>query len=135
MVVALVALFTALSGTAVAAGVVPLAKRALVAENAKKVQGRTPAQLSAMPSPSRSAASLASVNSAPWSLGPDTGQDFAVRCDPGQKAVGGGFDRASGVPFAVDTRPSGDGQSWRIVLLNLSDTTPASGRVYAVCLR
>ena len=45
LVLAVVALFVALSGTAVAAGVVPLAKRALVADNAKKLQGKTTAQI------------------------------------------------------------------------------------------
>ena len=43
MAVALAALFVALSGTAVAAGVPALAKRALVADNAKKLGGKTPA--------------------------------------------------------------------------------------------
>jgi Collagen triple helix repeat (20 copies) len=56
LVVALLALFVSLSGTAVAAGVVPLAKRALVADkaksakvadNARRIGGRTPAQLAA----------------------------------------------------------------------------------------
>ena len=48
-VVALVALFFALGGTAgaIATQAVPLAKRALVADNAKKVGGQTVAQLSA----------------------------------------------------------------------------------------
>ena len=47
MGVAMLALFVALSGIATAAAVIPLAKRALVADNAKKLGGRTPAQLSA----------------------------------------------------------------------------------------
>ncbi len=48
-VVAVVALFFALGGTAgaIATQAVPLAKRALVADNAKKVGGQTAAQLSA----------------------------------------------------------------------------------------
>ena len=41
MIVALLALFVALGGTAVAAGVVPLARRALLADNAKKLNGLT----------------------------------------------------------------------------------------------
>ena len=51
LVVALLALFVSLSGTAVAAGVVPLAKRALtadkakVADNAKKLEGQTAAAI------------------------------------------------------------------------------------------
>ena len=46
LVVAMLALLVALSGTAVAASlVVPLAKRALVADNAKKLSGRTLSQI------------------------------------------------------------------------------------------
>jgi hypothetical protein len=53
LVIAVLALFVALGGTAVAAGVVPLAKRALtadkakVADNAKKLGGKTPRQIAA----------------------------------------------------------------------------------------
>ncbi len=53
LVVALIALFVSLGGTAVAAGVVPLAKRALTADkakqadNAKRLGGRTAAQIAA----------------------------------------------------------------------------------------
>ena len=66
LVVALLALFISLSGTAVAAGVVPLAKRALmadkakVADNAKKLDGPASAALlqkaAQMPGPASSAA-------------------------------------------------------------------------------
>ena len=47
LVVSTVALFVALGGTAgaVVTQAVPLAKRALVAENAKKLGGQTPAQV------------------------------------------------------------------------------------------
>jgi Collagen triple helix repeat (20 copies) len=53
LVIAVLALFVALSGTAVAAGIVPLAKRALtadkakVADNARRLGGKTPAQFAA----------------------------------------------------------------------------------------
>jgi hypothetical protein len=43
LVVAMLALLVSLSGTAVAAGVVPLAKRALTADNAKKLGGQSAA--------------------------------------------------------------------------------------------
>ena len=60
LVIAVAALFVSLGGTAVAAGVVPLAKRALVADTAKKLGGQTPAQLTAaaakQPGPASSAA-------------------------------------------------------------------------------
>src|SRR3954451_22800798 len=45
LVVASLALAVSLSGTAVAAGVVPLAKRALSADNAKKLGGQSAAQV------------------------------------------------------------------------------------------
>jgi hypothetical protein len=51
LVVAVLALLVSLSGTAFAAGVVPLAKRALVADNAKKLGGKTRAQVAATPGP------------------------------------------------------------------------------------
>jgi hypothetical protein len=58
LVIAMVALFVALGGTAgaVVTAAVPLAKRALVADNAKKVGGVTAAQLgsAAVQVPSRS---------------------------------------------------------------------------------
>ena len=54
LVVAVIALFVALSGTAVAAGVVPMAKRALFANNAGKLQGKSARQLAALPGPATS---------------------------------------------------------------------------------
>jgi hypothetical protein len=52
--IAVLALIVALTGTAYAANVVPLAKRALVADNAKKLKQKTPAQIAAMPGPATS---------------------------------------------------------------------------------
>ena len=49
LVVAVLALFVSLSGTAVAAGVVPMAKKALFANNAGKLQGKTLQQVAALP--------------------------------------------------------------------------------------
>ena len=64
LVVAVIALFVSLGGTAVAAGVVPLAKRALVADNAKKLGGQTAQAIAASaasrPGPASSAAGLVS---------------------------------------------------------------------------
>ncbi len=66
MIVALLALFVALSGTAVAAGIVPLAKRALVADNAKKLNGATLKQV--IGGIVTAAPALVSVQTQPWSL-------------------------------------------------------------------
>jgi len=129
--VALIALFVALGGTAVAAGVVPHAR---VADNARKLQGKSPAQVAAMaPAPSSLAAYIA-VKTASWSLNPRQGSDFTVTCDSGQKAIAGGYD-ANGTALALDNRPSSDAASWRVFVLNVSESQGASGTLYAVCLR
>jgi hypothetical protein len=142
MVVALLALFVALSGTAVAAGIVPLAKRALVADNAKKVGGSSLAQLTAaaqqaasQPGPASTANSLITIKTAPWSLNGGAQNNFTTPCDAGQKAISGGFDNPSGDALGFDTRPTADGSGWQLYLVNLSSSAGASGTVYAVCLK
>jgi hypothetical protein len=132
LVVALLALFVALSGTAVAAGIVPRAK---LADNATKLQGKTPAQVAALAAAPSSLAGYVTVKSATWTLAASASGDFSAACDPGQKAVGGGYDNPQGDALSLDTRPTPDGTGWRVYLLNLSSTDGASGSVYAVCLR
>jgi hypothetical protein len=148
-VVAMIAMFLALGGTAgaVVTAAVPLAKRALVADNAKKLEGKSAAQIGAAAAavaltqspagarPASSAAGLVTTKSAPWSLGGNQGSDFAATCDSGQKVIGGGYDNPSGDALALDTRPGSDGASWRVFIINLSSSAGASGNVYAVCLK
>jgi hypothetical protein len=152
LIVALIALFVALSGTAVAAGIVPLAKRALSADNAQKlggktavqvaalpgpastVGGKTLAQVAAMPGPASSVATLVSTKSAPWSLTPSQLASFTIACNAGQKAVGGGYDNPNGDALAFDSKPGADGASWSVLELNVSSTAAASGSVYVTCL-
>ena len=128
MIIALVALFVALSGTAVAAGIVPLAKRALVADNAKKLNGFSAGAIAA------GIPGLVAVRSQPWSLTPGAQNDFSVACRSGEKAISGGFDNPNGDVIAIDNRPSSDSLSWRTFLLNVSTSASASGTLYAVCL-
>jgi len=146
LVVALIALFVALSGTAVAAGIVPLATRALTADRAKQAavadvaKKLGPQATAAMvqqagqsPGPASSAAGLVSVKTAAFSLNPDQQGIFTAACGPGEKALGGGFDTQAAV-HPWDTRPTGDGSGWQIYLSNSPDAA-ATGTVYAVCLR
>jgi hypothetical protein len=152
LIVALVALFVSLSGTAVAAGVVPMAKRALFANNAGKLQGKTARQVAAlpgpatsleglrasdiaeMPSPASTAASLVSSSSAPFALAPGEEKDFSAQCPSGAKAVSGGFTTPNAV-FSADTRPTADGAGWTLYLVNISSSLSATGNVQAVCVR
>jgi len=148
LVVALLALFVALSGTAVAATVVPLAKRALMADKAKqaaiadvakKLGPQSTAalvrQAAQSPGPASSAAGLVSTKTGAFSLNADEGRMFSAACAAGEKAVGGGFSYdGSALVLAVDSLPTGDGSGWQLYLVNLSDGS-ASGTVYTVCIR
>src|SRR5919106_5948069 len=94
MVVATIALFVALGGTAVAAGVVPLAKRALSADTLK---GKTAAQIARLPGPATSAAGLIVTKQVTDSLAPNSGREFMIACDGGKKAISGGYSSSSAV--------------------------------------
>ena len=133
LVVSVLALFVALSGTAVAAGVVPVAKRALVADNAKKLGGETAAQVASMAGPASSISGTIAMKTTAWSLTANNGGDFTATCDPGQKALAGGYDNPVGTALSFDTRPTADDTGWSVYLADLSSTDPASGSVYVVC--
>lgn len=146
-IVAMVALFVALGGTAgaVVTAAVPLAKRALVADNAKKVGGLTASQLGAAavqvalnqspagPRPASTAAGVVSIKTGTTSLAGSAEGEFTVSCDAGQKVAGGGFS-SDGAVFNLDSFPASD-SSWRLYLVNGSETTGASITLYATCIR
>ena len=132
---AVVALFVSLSGTAVAAGVVPLATRALSADNAKKLQGQTPAAIVAKaaqtPGPASSAAGLVAVKQAGDALAGNSGREFMIACDGGRKVISGGF-ASDGDVIAFDSRPMSDA-AWGMYLANGGDGN-ANVTLYAVCM-
>jgi hypothetical protein len=136
LVVALIALFVSLSGTAVAAS--PIVKRALFADNAAKLNGKTPAQVvqqaAQLPGPASSAAGLVTIKTASFSLAAKAGTEVIVTCDGGQRALGGGFD-SDGPVFNFDTRPMSNGAAWAMYLANPDEANAHSGTAYAICLR
>ena len=147
LIVSMVALFVALGGTAgaVVTAAVPLAKRALVADNAKKVGGLTAAQLGTaaaqagaelaaqVPGPASTAAGVVSIKTGTASLAANGEGEFTVSCDAGQKVAGGGFS-TSGAVFSFDSYPASD-SSWRLYLANASETAGASVTLFATCIR
>ena len=150
VVVAMIALFVALGGTAgaVATQAVPLAKRALVADNAKKLGGQSLAQLTARtaqavqaaaaaPGPASTAASLVTSKSAGFSVNPQGGEQIVTAaCDAGSKAVGGGFNNpTSALVVSAGSFPTADGSGWTEDLINLSSSTTGTGTVVAVCMK
>jgi len=147
LVIAVLALFVSLSGTAVAAGVVPLAKRALSADkakladkakqadNAKKLGGETAAAIIAKaaqtPGPAGTAAGLVAVKQATDSLTAKTGRAFVIACDTGKKVISGGF-ASDGEVYSFDSRPITDA-AWEIYLANGGEAN-AGVTLYAVCI-
>ena len=141
LVVAMIALFVALGGTAgaVVTAAVPLAKRALVADNAKKLSGQTASQLvsqaAAAPGPASTAASLVSVKTTPFALSANGQGSFTATCDAGQKAIAGGYANPVGTAFSVDTGPTSDGTGWSIYPLEGTGSGVAAGLIQAICLK
>ena len=146
LVVAMVALFVALGGTAgaVVTAAVPLAKRALVADNAKKLEGQSLAQLTARtaqavqaaaaaPGPASTASGLVTTKTATGQIAAGGAQSFSVACDAGQKVLAGGFS-SDKVVLALDSYPSSD-TAWSFFLGNLEDASAAGVSLYATCLK
>jgi hypothetical protein len=147
LVVAMIALFVALGGTAgaVVAAAVPLAKRALVADNSKKLNGFTATQIAsaavqvslrespAGARPTSSAAALLSLKTSTATLPAGGEGEFTVTCDGAQRAAGGGFS-SDGAVFNFDSYPA-SASSWRLYLANADEANAANITLYATCLR
>jgi len=152
LVVAMIALFVALGGTAgaVVTAAVPLAKRALVADNAKKLGGQTAPQIVAQgaaqgakaaaalsPPGAREASTavgLVSTKTQSAQLGAGAAQAFQIVCDTGQKVLSGGFVADNAVIIAVGNGPVSD-TTWGIGLLNLDSSAPANVNLYGICIK
>ena len=146
LVVGMIALFVALGGTAgaVVTAAVPLAKRALVADNAKKLGGQTSAQIVSAaatqagqaPGPASTAAGLVTTKSAAFSVSPQQEQIVTATCDAGSKAVGGGFNNpSSALVLSAGSFATADGAGWTEDLINISSSSPGSGTVTVQCLK
>ena len=130
MVIACVALLVSMSGTAIAAS--PVVKRALFANNAGKLQGKTAAEVAGLPGPASTAAGLLSTKTAADSVGADSGRELTIGCDAGKKIVSGGYS-TTGMLLALDSRPTSE-TTWGMYLLNLGSSQAAAVTLYAVCL-
>jgi hypothetical protein len=150
LVISCVALIVALSSTAVAAGIVANARHANKADlatralNSDKLQGRSAVQIAAagaqagaqLPGPASSVAVLVTVKTVTWSFAPKAEGDVTVACDPGQKAISGGWEDPGGWGESWDSRPTADGSGWRTyVTVGSGATGSQSGTAYAICLK
>jgi hypothetical protein len=150
LVVATIALVVALSGTALAAGIVAEARHAQRADvaaraaNADRLQGRTATQIAVagaragaqLPGPASSAAALVSLKTQQGSqLSPDQPGAFTIACDGDSRILSAGF--AADVPGSVvqsEASPT-SATTWTLRLANNDATAAHSVTLYAVCLK
>ena len=68
----------------------PLARRALVAENAKKLNGQTAPEIAKLPGPASTATGLISTKTRSIPLAPDSSSPWTVECNANEKVISGG---------------------------------------------
>jgi hypothetical protein len=162
LVISLIALFVALSGTAMATtrAIPPFAKKAGyattagTAKNSLKVNGQTAAQVAATPGPAdtlngQTAAQIIAAAKAGGSLAvhvrttgwnedqPDRNIDWYADCLPGETVVGGGWDETAGIAVFQFNRPTAHNgvNAWQVqTRINEDAGAPAHGSIYAVCV-
>ena len=135
------------------------AKVATKAENALKLQGATAEQIAAIPGPATDAQTLGwqtaqqiaatpgpassipagafTIRSTGWSIQLE-GQSTEARafCNPGERAISGGWDQASGIAYVIRDQPLLDGSGWFFkVYADSGDTVPANGSVWVICAK
>jgi hypothetical protein len=134
-VIAVLALFVALAGTAnaVVDAAVPLARRALVAENAKKLNGQTARQVANIPGPASTAAGVVSTKTKAVLISPGPGNFFTIDCDPDEKVIGAGYASNAAVLNLVLSDPV-SARTWRMGFVNVDDKQ-ATTTLYAICIR
>jgi hypothetical protein len=130
LVISLIALFISLAGTAVAQ--TPVVKRAVFAENAGKLKGKTLKQVVAMPGPTRSVGDLVFPRTVDRVLQRGQQTDVTVSCGLGGKALSGGYFSDDGVSVR-DSRASTE-SAWTFRVVNLGESR-ADVTVQVICLR
>jgi hypothetical protein len=130
LVISLIALFVSLAGTAVAQ--TPVVQRALFAENASKLKGKTLRQVTRTPGPASTADALVFARTSTRILQRGQETDVSASCGPGATAISGGFFTEGGIA-ARDSRPSTE-NTWTFLAVNLGEAA-AEVTVQAICLR
>lgn len=136
MVVALIALFVSLSGTAMAAK--PVA-RALFANNAGKLQGSTRAQVisaaaaAVRPTPVTSVRGLVSFATREFFALPGSETTEPVSCTSGSAISAYWTTVGDGQGVPINITPTSE-TTWWFVIKNLRADGPARGTITLVCL-
>ena len=136
MVVAAIALFISLTSTAVAAR--PVA-RALFANNAGKLQGKTRAQVVAdavaavRPPAVTTVRGLVSSASREFLALPGSGTTETVTCTSGRAISVYWTTTGDGAAVPTNITPTSE-SAWRVIVTNLRTDGPARGTITLVCL-
>ena len=135
LVVAVLALFVALAGTAdaVVHAAVPLARRALVAENAKKLNGQTAGEIAKIPGPASTATGIITTRQKTIPLAPGTAELWTVECSPNEKVIGGGYSSDAALINLFVSHPVNE-RTWQWGFVNL-DSKQANTELEAICIR
>jgi len=151
LVVSVLALFIALGGSAGAVTrAVPLAKRAFVADNAKKLNGLTATQLGTASAvaavrltlaqsppgarPASTATGVVSIKSSSLgSVGAGSGVGGTISCAPGEQVIGGGYN--ANYPLVVFQSYPIDSGTWRFFFFNYTENTSPAVTIYASCVK
>jgi hypothetical protein len=130
LVISLIALFISLAGTAVAQ--TPVVQRALFAQNAGKLKGKTLKQVAALPGPTRSVGNLVYPRTVNRVLQRAQETDVTASCGPGGMALSGGYFSDNGIAVR-DSRASTE-SAWTFRVVNLGEET-TEVTVQVICLR
>ena len=148
LAVACLALGSALSGSAFAAGIVANARHADRADiatralGADRLQGRTAVQIATagaqagaqLPGPASTARSLDLVETGPaGQIAAGATQSFAISCDDRARVMGGGFAADAGM-LVLRSYPASE-TTWSVELTNTDAKASHSVSLYATCLK
>ena len=114
------------------------AQTANVAVDSQTLGGQTAAQIAATPGPASSIpTSAVRVVSRGWSVSAEDDKTTErALCASNERVVGGGWDQANGVAYALKDQPLSDATGWQVQMWAESgDNTPANGSVWAICMR
>ena len=111
----------------------PLARRALVAENAKKLNGQTARGVANIPGPTSTAAGVISTRTKAVVISPGSADYFTIDCDPNEKVIAGGYSSTAYVLNLVLSHPLSE-RTWRMGFANFDDKV-ATATLYATCIR
>jgi len=125
-----IALVVDTAGTSIAAA--PIVKRALYADNAGKLGGKTLRQVIASPGPASSAGALISIRTATATLASQEQRALTVRCAAGERILAGGWTSEAPL-LGTNSRPTGS-DVWEVGLVNLV-SEQANVTLYATCVR